>query len=148
LQQGRVESLFKELQLALARLEQNVSIFVESSEDIFGSKSTSIVANKLKAALAKSSRCTFTDDASQSDYKLSLHAATREGGAPVGSLTFCYADVTVELVNSYTGKVVYQDEISQKGGSVTLQRAGRQACEDVAPKIAEKIKPWLEDEQK
>jgi tetratricopeptide (TPR) repeat protein len=148
LQQGRVESLFKELQLALARLEQNVSIFVESSEDIFGSKSTSIVANKLKAALAKSSRCTFTDDASQSDYKLSVHATTRESGTPVGSLTFCYADVTVELMNRYTGKVVYQDEISQKGGSVTLQRAGRQACEDVALKIAEKIKPWLGDEQK
>lgn len=147
LQQAHVESLFSELQLALARLEQSLSIFVESSEDILGSKSTSIVANKLKAALAKSSRCTFTDDSSQSDFRLSLHATTREAGNPVGSLMFCYADVTVELVSSHTGKVVYRDEFSQKGGSVTLQRAGRQACEDVAPKIAEKIKPWLGDEE-
>jgi hypothetical protein len=145
LQQERTEALFGELRLALTRLERSVSVFVESSEDIFGQKSTSIVANKLKAALAKKSSCTFTGDASQSDFKLIINAGTRKIGEPSSSLVFCYADVTVELVDSYTGQSVYQDEISQKGGSTSYERAGRQACEDAAPKIAEKLIPWVKE---
>jgi hypothetical protein len=145
LQQERTEKLFTELRLAMARLERSVAIFVESSEDIFGQKSTSIVANKLKAALAKKSSCTFTGDASQSDFRLSLNTSTRQIGEATAAIVFCYADVTVDLVDSYTGQSVYQDEISQKGGSTSYERAGRQACEDVAPKIADKLIPWVKE---
>ncbi|MDR0687974.1 MAG: hypothetical protein LBF55_04705 [Prevotellaceae bacterium] len=144
-QQERAEALLGELRLALARLAQSVSVFVESSENIFGQTGTAIVANKLKAALAKKSGCIFTDDASQSDFKLTLSVTTRKIGEQ-GTLVFCYADVTVDLVDSYTGKSVYQDEISQKGGSTSsYERAGRQACEDAAPKVADKITPWVKE---
>ena len=145
LQQERTEKLFTELRLSLARLELNVSLFVESSEDIFGQKTTSVVANKLKAALARQSSCTFTGDAAQSDFRLNLSASTRKIGEPTTAIVFCYADVTVELVDSYTGQSVYQDEISQKSGSTSYERAGRQACEEAAPKIAEKLRPWVKE---
>jgi hypothetical protein len=57
---------------------------------------------------------------------------------------FCYADVAVELYDTYKQKVIYKDQIEQKGGSNSLDKAGRKALGDVAQKIIEKLKDWIQ----
>jgi hypothetical protein len=144
------ESLQRTTSLALrgkvlqmvAELEQSVFLYVESTETLMG-RPTQIIANTLKAALAKEG-CAFTDSIAQADFTLTLSAESRTHGM-VGSLMFCYADVVVELTNSYTRKRVYQDEFSQKGGGMDDRSAARRAFEDVAPLLAKKLRPWLKD---
>ncbi|MDR3286301.1 MAG: hypothetical protein LBT27_02505, partial [Prevotellaceae bacterium] len=60
-------------------------------------------------------------------------------------IVFCYADVEIDLFNNFTNKSVYSDEFSQKGGSTTFDRAGREAFEEAASGIAEKIMNWIKN---
>ena len=124
-----------------ARLAQGVYVYVESIEDLFGQK-VDIVANKVKAELAKNG-CSFTEDAEEADFKLKISVSTRHSSNDGGNV-FCFADTMVELHDNHKQKVVYGDEFAQKGGSTTHDRAGRKAMDDVVPKIAEKLKSWIQ----
>jgi hypothetical protein len=140
LQLGKSANLYNEMTQLLARLAQGVYVYVESSEDFFG-KPGSIVANKLKAQLATNG-CSFVEDAVQADFKLRLNTTTRVSSTQ-GDMVYCYADVEIELYDTHKQKVVYTDELSQKGGSVTQEKAGRRALEDAAKKIAADLLPWI-----
>ncbi|GHT11899.1 hypothetical protein AGMMS4956_05640 [Bacteroidia bacterium] len=140
LQQAKSEALRNQATQMMARLAQGVYVYMKSSEDLLGKK-VNIIAGKLKAILAQNG-CSFTDDAAQADLKLTLSTTTREISNNNG-MVFCYADVEVDLYDNHKGKSVYNDEISQKGGSATAERAGRKAMEDAAPAIAEKILKWI-----
>jgi hypothetical protein len=74
--------------------------------------------------------------------KLTLTTTTRVINKDDG-LVFCYADTEVDLYDNHKQKSVFSDEVSQKGGSATAERAGRKAMEDAAPVIAEKIMTWI-----
>ncbi|GHT72341.1 hypothetical protein FACS189456_0570 [Bacteroidia bacterium] len=140
LQQAKSEDLHNKATQMMARLAQNLYVCVESSEDLFGKK-VNIIEGKLKAILAKNG-CSFTDNALQADRKITLTATTRETGNANG-LVFCYADVEVDLYDNQKGKSVYNDVISQKGGSATADRAGRKAMEEAVQEIADKIMMWI-----
>mgnify|MGYP003445354511 FL=1 len=88
------------------------------------------------------SGCGFTDDESQADFKLTLKASTRESSA-TESIVFCYADVSYDLYDENKQKSVYSDDISEKGGSISKEKASRKAMENAANKIMESIAPWL-----
>jgi len=124
---------------ALARLSQGVYIYVESSEKLHGQK-VNIVTNKLKAELAKSG-CSFTENAEKADFRLKIDVTTRETDTIEG-IFFSFADAQVELYDVRKQKVVYSDEIAQKGGGVSQDKAGRKAMDDVVPKIFGKLKSW------
>ncbi|GHT14592.1 hypothetical protein AGMMS4956_12680 [Bacteroidia bacterium] len=143
LQQAKSEGLRNEATQMMARLAQGLYVYLESSENLFGKK-VNILDNKLKAILAKNG-CSFTNDAAQADLKLTLSTTTREISNNAGSMVFCYADTQVDVYDNHKGKSVYNDEISQKGGGVSQERAGRKALEDAAPKLAEKIMPWIKN---
>jgi hypothetical protein len=136
LQQAKTEQLHSDAAQMTARLAQGVYVYLESSEDLFGKK-VSIIASKVKAILAKNG-CSFTDDAAQADLKITLVSTTREISNDNG-LVFCYADTELDLYDNHKSKSVYNDEISQKGGSATAERAGRKAMEDAVQVIADKI---------
>jgi hypothetical protein len=140
LQQKSVEQLYNTLAQMSARLAQAVLIYVENSEDLFGEK-VNIIANKLKAEMAVSG-CSFTEDIEKTDFKLTINAKTREGSA-FNDIVFCYVDVAVELYDMHKQKTVYSDELSEKGGSSSHEKAARKAMENAVVKIINKISSWI-----
>jgi len=141
LQQAKIEALYNQLTQMQAQLTQNVYVYVESDEDLFGQK-VDIVANKVKAALAVKG-CSFVDNSGQADFLLRIRVTTRKSDSN-NDLVFCYADTAIELYDNHKQKVVYSDEIAQKGGSNSQDKAGRKAMDEVVVKIAEKLKKWIE----
>ncbi len=141
LQQAKTESMYNTFTQMQARLAQGVFVYIESKEDLFGTK-VDIVANQLKAELAKNG-CSFTEDAEKADFWIRINISTRVSSSQ-NNIVFCYADTSVELYDNYKQKIVYGDEIAQKGGSNSQEKAGRQAMSDVTEKIVEKLKPWIQ----
>ncbi|GHT08352.1 hypothetical protein AGMMS49525_17550 [Bacteroidia bacterium] len=91
LQQTKTEDLRSKATQMLARLAQGVYVYVASSEDNFG-KTENVLANKLKAILAKSG-CSFVENDTQADFKLTISANTRKLDAlPSSNIVFVYAD--------------------------------------------------------
>jgi hypothetical protein len=135
------EALHNILVQMQARLAQGVYVVVESSESLFGTP-VDIVTGKLKAILALKG-CSFTGDETQADFRLRLDVSTRMVSNN-GSIVFCYADAAIELYDVRKQKAVYTDNLSQKGGSTSQDKAGRKAMADIAPGISEKIAPWIE----
>jgi hypothetical protein len=140
LQIKKTELLYNKLTQMSARLAQAVLVYVENDEDLFEQK-VNIIANKLKAEMAESG-CSFIEDAKKADFKLTIHARTREGSVS-NNLVFCYVDVTVELYDIHKQKAVYSDELSEKGGSNTQDKAARKAMENTVSKIINKISSWI-----
>lgn len=140
LEQHRTEKLYNEIKILSAQLSQAIMVYVESTEDLFG-KQVNVIASKLKAQMA-SNGCSFTDDVSKADFKLTMTCETREGSANE-NLVFCYADVNLDFFDTHKQKSIYSDDISEKGGSTTKEKAARKAMEKAADKIMEGITPWL-----
>ena len=136
----RTENLDNEIKLLSAQLAQAILVYVEDSEDLFG-RQVNIMASKLKSLLA-SNGCSFTDDVSKADFKLTLTSVTHESSSNE-NFVFCYADVNIDLFDTHKQKSVYSDEISEKGGSTTKEKAARKAMENAASKIMESVAPWF-----
>jgi len=140
LEQNRTEKLHNDINLLSAQLMQAVMVYIESQEDVFG-KQENIIANKLKSQMAVNG-CSFAEDISNADFKLTLTAETREG-SDMNNLVFCYADINYELYDTHKQKTVFSDNISEKGGSSTKDKAARKAMENSVNKIMESILKWL-----
>ena len=140
LQLGRSANVYNEMTQLLARLAQGVYVYMESSGDFFG-KPEHLMANRLKAQFAANG-CSFVEDVMQADFRLRLNTSVRVSGTQ-GDIVFCYADVEIELYDTHKRKVVYNDELSQKGGSVTQEKAGRKALEDAVKTITANLIPWI-----
>lgn len=141
LQQTKTEQLYSTAIQLHAQLAQGVYVYVVSEEELFG-KSVDVVANKVKAELATNG-CSFTDSSEQADYILKITVTTRSSDVQ-GSIVFCYADAAIEFFDNNKQKVVYSDEIAQKGSSNSLDKAGRKAMGDIAIKLSEKLKNWIQ----
>ena len=115
--------------------------YFESAEKNFTQSST-IFSNRLKSALSKEGYV-FTENRAQASFRLKIEATTLYHGTENG-LTICYADVTVSLYDVRSNRIVFQDELSQKGVAKTREAAGRKALEDAVPAIASKIPAWFE----
>jgi hypothetical protein len=129
------QELNGEVEQAMARVE--LLVYVDSREEIFG-KPCAIVANKLQAELT-SNDYRFTENPALADFTLNIQATTRKIGDAGNTIVFCYADVEVELVDNHARESVYKEEFSHKGGSTTFERAGREALEEAATALAEKL---------
>ena len=134
------QALNDETVQALARLE--LSVYVNDHEELFG-KPCDIVANKLKAELTMHDY-RFTDDPSRADFTMNIRAATRKIGDTGAAIVFCFADVVVELIDNHARESLYKEEFSHKAGSTTFDRAGREALEEAAAAITEKLSKIIE----
>ena len=130
--------------LALARLSQGVYIYVQSSEDIFG-KSTTLISSGVKSILSKNG-CSFTSDVSQADFILKLNASANEISNSNG-IFFSYAEVTVELIKTQSGKTIYEEVFSRsqgtKEGGTSYQNAANEAFKKTGKLVAEKLIEWV-----
>lgn len=140
-QQNRCSQLKQELFQLLVDLEQSIYVYVQCSENVFGSPST-LLTNQIKNLLSQN-QCSFCTDPEQADYQLKITATTRKHDVDNPNFKYSYADVQVELYSAYKRMVVFADELSVKGGATTHQTAARNAMKDAAPKVWKGIKPWI-----
>jgi len=142
MQHKKASQYRSEIIQALARLAQGVYVYVEGKEELVGTK-VNIVINKVKAELAENG-CSFTEDEKKADFKLTINVSTRLIGKQ-GSVVFCAADAQVELYDTHKRKTVYNNEITQKGSSVSEEKAGRIALNNLVPDITEKLMTWVKN---
>ncbi|MDR3327470.1 MAG: hypothetical protein LBT04_05005, partial [Prevotellaceae bacterium] len=140
LQTAKTEQFHNEITQMSARLAQAVLVFIKSNEDLFGAK-VNIVANKLKSELAVNG-CSFIDDETKADLKFKINVSTRESSSN-GNIVFCFVDVSYELYDAHKQKVVFSDEIAEKGGSTSQDKAARKAMENAVNKIINKISIYI-----
>jgi hypothetical protein len=140
LQTAKTEQFHNEITQMSARLAQAVLVFVESDEDLFGEK-VNIVAHKLKSELAVNG-CSFIDEAEKADLKFKINVSTRTSSSSE-NVVFCFVDVSYELYDTHKQKVVFSDEIAEKGGSTSQDKAARKAMESAVNKIINKISTYL-----
>ena len=143
LQLNQTIALQNEIAQALARTKQSTLIHIKSEEEIFG-VSCHIIANKLQGELAKHG-CSFTENAQIADFILKVNASTRKIENENTAIVFSYGDVVFEIYDNHKQQTIYKNEIAQKGGSSTYDRAGRKAFEDVVPSILEELLIWIND---
>lgn len=139
LRQDETETLYNEVTVLSARLAQAVTVFVDSYEDLFGNV-VSIIADKLKSKLAEKG-CSFIEK-ENSDFKLIIEAETRESSTS-GNLVFCFADVSFELYDTNKQITLFSDNISEKGGSSSKEKAARKAMENSVEKIINSISKFI-----
>ena len=135
LKQDETEALYNEATTLSAQLAQAVTVYVESNEELFG-KSVNIIADILKSKLAQNG-CSFTEE-KRADYKILISAETRESSS-TESLVFCYADVSMELIDTTKQRSLFSDNLSVKGGSNSKEKAARKAMENAADQIMKSI---------
>ena len=134
------QALNEDAMQALERLK--LLVYVRDSVELFG-KPCDVVANKLKTALAKNNY-RFTGDPSLADLTLNLRAATRKIGDAGATIVFCFADVVIELIDNHARESLYKEELSHKAGATAFERAGREALEEAAETITEKLMKIIE----
>jgi len=140
LQQEKSETFYNTFMQMQARLAQAIYVYVENREDLLGTK-VDIVANKVKAELAANG-CSFVENQAQADFLLKIDVSTRTS-SQFNGLFFCYADTQINLYDVRKQKTIYNDEISEKGGSNTQEKAGRMAMNNTVIPVVEKLKNWI-----
>lgn len=116
---------------------QGTYICLNVQADLFENK-TDKIEKKLKAALADAD-CIFTSDTAKADFLISVEASAREYNNAYNTY-FSYVDAGVDIKKAYNDEQIYEDEITQKGGSTkNYKSAAGEAYEDIIDKIAEKL---------
>lgn len=134
-------SYLQQLTLALSRLEQSILVFIETDEDLFGSKQHDI-ENQLKAELAKNN-CSFSNEKENADWRISIKAKAREQNFSNG-FYFSYVDATVWLYKSSNNKNIYQNSFSQKGvHNISYTTAAQEAYKKSGQPIATELIEWI-----
>ena len=141
LQTKKSINLRNKVNKALAELEQGIYVLIQCKAQLFD-YSSSILENKLKSQLAKQG-CSFTTDKEEADWILTIDAKARKFTNPHSNIYFSYVDAIVNLVKKHKNQNVYQDEISQKGGSRAYKDAAKEAYNEISGVIAENILKWI-----
>jgi len=140
LQLQKTENFRNTLTQMQVRLAQAVYVFVESSENLFGTN-VNILTNRLKAELAQRGS-SFTNDLSRADWHLRITASTRFHNETHGFMV-SFADVEVNLINTRRDKSVFQDQFSQRGIATNQEQSGRNALSEAVSVIMERIAQWF-----
>lgn len=87
----------------------------------------------------------FVDSVNQADWSISIKASTREYNKTESGTYFAYADAQLTIDKIANGKRIYEDAISEKGGSpISYEQAAREAYKYLAPRISAIIKEQIE----
>ncbi|MDB4334873.1 hypothetical protein OAA06_00795 [bacterium] len=126
----------------LKNLEHATFIFISCHSELFGNQNQ-LLENKIKAQLAEHN-CSFVTDQSQADWVIDIKATARKYNNPHDTY-FSYVDASVSLTKAYDNKHIYQDQISQKGGSViNYNEAAKKAFKDIAINVSKNLLKWIE----
>lgn len=141
IQLDRYSKVKNELFQKFIDMEQNIYIYLKCDENNFDVHST-VLSNKLKSILADN-HCSFTTDAPQADYIITINADTRQHDIDNPDFKFAYADIRIDIFSNYKQLMIFSDELSVKGGAMTYTSAGKKALEIASKEIWTKIEKWI-----
>jgi hypothetical protein len=147
LQQSRSERLRNTLIQTLTDLENSIFVYVECKETV-EEEEVVYIADKLPELLTESDcGCSFTESEEDADYVIKVNAYLARCTDAVGGTVFCYADATVSLYNARTQKTLKPKIDEAKGGwtGKNYTKAGEEAFDELAKKIAEKVAPMMKN---
>ncbi|GHV68335.1 hypothetical protein FACS1894199_15410 [Bacteroidia bacterium] len=147
LQQRRSERLRNELLQTLTDLENSIYVYLECKEIVDGEE-VEYIADKLPGLLTDSDcGCNFTTDEANADYVVKVDAYIARCNDSGGGTVFCWANATVSLYNAHTQKTLKPKIPEAKGGwtGKNYTKAGEEAFDELAKKIAEKVIPMMKN---
>jgi hypothetical protein len=147
LQQSRSERLRNTLVQTITDLENSIYVYVECKE-IVEDEEVVYIADKLPALLTENDcGCGFTESEEDADYVIKVNAYLARCSDATGGTVFCYADATVSLYNTRTQKILKPKIEEAKGGwtGKNHTKAGEEAFDELAKKIAEKVIPMIKN---
>ena len=147
LQQSRSEQLRNALVQTLTDLENSIYVYVECKETV-DDEEVVYIADKLPELLTEGDcGCSFTDSEADADYVVKVNACITRCTDAAGGTVFCYAGATVSLYNARTQKTLKPKIDEAKGGwtGKNYTKAGEEAFDELAKKIAGKITPMMKN---
>ncbi len=141
LQQEKSGMLYNELTQMSARLIQGVHVYINCQATLFGLPYP-LLLQRVKALLTEKG-CSFVEDAVSADFQLTIQASTRMSSIE-DEIQYCFADIIMEWFDNHKMLAVFNDGFSCKGGSMTMEKAGRTALDKAAKEIVKKLNPWLQ----
>lgn len=129
-----------------AALKNGIYIALHCNTDLFGG-SYDTMAEQIKGDLS-SLGCTFTNNDSEADWIVIINSSAREysqSNFGSSSTYFTYVDSKISIKKAKTGQVVYEDELSVKGGDTRdYVRAGIAGYKELTPKLSAIIKQQIQ----
>jgi hypothetical protein len=145
LQLQDTRSLQQRLTGVIAQLKNGISICLMCNASLFGSNYNALM-NEIKGELSKMG-CNFVNEETQSDWTIRIIADARKYNVvTIGNNQqyFCYVDAEITIKNVTTGQIIYENQISEKGGHpFDYENAARDAYKYISPKISEIIKKQI-----
>lgn len=146
LQLQDTRSLQQRLTGVIAQLKNGISICLMCNASLFGSNYNALM-NEIKGELSKMG-CNFVNEETQSDWTIRIIADARKYNVvTIGNNQqyFCYVDAEITIKNVTTGQIIYENQISEKGGHpFDYENAARDAYKYISPKISEIIKKQIQ----
>lgn len=137
-QRNRLERQVKQ---RAAELQNANWIYLSCTADLYRQPYFKL-QNEIKGMLSEAG-CSWVSDAAQADWVISVEASARNYNAnTIGNITtfFAYVDAQIVIDKTVTGKRIYADEVTVKGGhTLSFTEAARAAYKDVAKEIEEVI---------
>ena len=139
---AKINQVTKELENLDLILNKSIRIYVQTDESLFGKK-IDILSNKLCKELS-TENCSIVTKEEDADYTLVVSVKTRKADFQ-SEFKYSYADVTYELKNKKTGRILLKDGFAYKGGGVSHEKAAYDALVRSSAKIYDQIKNELFD---
>ena len=128
-----------------AALKNGIYIAIQCTADCFGTAYHALL-NEIKGQLS-SIRCSFTDNPKEADWLIVISSKAREHRADTyGNYTsyFVYIDSHIAITKQATKQIIYEDEISVKGGDTHgYQDAAHTAYKETSQKLSTIIKEQI-----
>lgn len=147
LQQMRAEQLRNDLIQTIADLENSIFLYLECEELVNG-QSVIYIADRLPGLLTEQGcGCNFTDVKEEADYILNIDARLSRCQDAPDNIVFCYANATVSLTNTHTGKTLKPRVPETKGGWTDRNKANatEEAFDELSEKIVEGVLPMIKN---
>lgn len=133
------------LKQRIASFSHATALMLQCNADLFGNNYNSL-AESIKGQLV-GLECNYVTDNAKADWIVTIQSSAREyNKSTIGGYDtyFAYVDATVKVVKVATGQVIYEDQITEKGGHTkSYTEAARTAYKDIVSKLATIIKEQI-----
>jgi hypothetical protein len=119
------------------------TVYLESVEYNLGNVlPMKIIEPKIKKYLSDKGY-SFTDDITNADAKITIHAESRQGSEMYGQY-IAFVDATISVTDMNSGEEIYKNSLQNKKGlQLSFEKAGLKAYQDLSKEISNNIVPEI-----
>jgi hypothetical protein len=146
-----ISALLKSFTLPVTRFTLNVvslSVAVETEEMLLGKKLTIPRIEPLLKNSLSAQGYTFVEDAAKANMLITIKSNGRDGGEFSGLYTV-YVDANIAVTDLNSGEEVYKTAFNNvKGVSISPEKAGMKAYDEIAQDLQKKVLPKILEQMK